>query len=217
MKKQILSLSMCSAIVLMSSASAQASTVNFYTTGTFGPGCTSIVTLVSSITCNAVGGSLTFNYHNSLAAPDTKILTDANPVAVQYGSFVTNGTANFGGITLTLNVFQTNPSVGSQGLVGPLTGAFAPGSGGLVWGPVNPTSWSIGAIDWTLTTESTIGGIRIDPPTAAGAPGPLSLIEGTVREPALAAVPEPSTFGLFVAGLSALTLAVRRRRDATRA
>ena len=91
--KQFLSFSMCSAIVLMTSANAQASTINFYTTGTFNSGCTSVVFFATSITCNTGAGALTFNFHNSAALPDTKILTDANPVAVEFGSFVTSGTA----------------------------------------------------------------------------------------------------------------------------
>lgn len=77
------------------------------------------------------------------------------------------------------------------------------------WGPIDPTTFSIGAVNYTIARDLLSGGVRIDPPGAGGAMGDPQTIRGFVTT-----VPEPSTYVLMAAGLAAVGLVSRRRRSA---
>jgi hypothetical protein len=207
--------------VLIASISAQASpiTVNYYTTGAF-TGCDAIGGGANFVTCTEGNTILQYNFNGSAGSQATANLTDAFPSAsVQYGSFQASGDAvgagdTFSGVLFTLSLFQTNPTVGTRALLGAVTGTVDAQSGGLLWGPVAPSSWDIGAIHWTIALDPTIASIRIDPPGLGGAAGLSVAIGGTARMDPSAAVPvpEPSTFALLGLGLAAVNRARRRRR-----
>jgi hypothetical protein len=206
-----------SAVVVMvvSSTSAQAApiTVTYSTTGAF-TGCDALGGGAGFMTCTEGNSILRYDFQ-----PLTNVdLTDAVPSAsVQYGDFQMFGDSagagdTFAGVTFTLSVVQTSPSAGSQNLVGAVTGTVDAQSGLLIWGPVAPTSWDIGLIDWTIAVGSSTGGILINPPGALGVGGEFSTIGGTASMVPTAA-PEPSTVVLMGLGLAAL--ARRRRRRPT--
>jgi len=208
-------------VMVVFSTSAQAgpvTTVNFRTTGVF-TGCASLggdgTTFAS---CTMGMATLRYNFNGTAGSPDSKVLTNGVPTAVQYGGFTMSDGAtlsNFNGTNFTLNLVQSSPSVGTQPVVGALSGTVQVQSGVLLWGPVSPTSWSIGQVNWTLNVDPVTQGIRIDPPGDGGTPGPTQTMLGSASLLSNAvpnAVPEPSTFALMAAGFAAVV--ARRRRSA---
>ncbi len=80
--------------------------------------------------------------------------------------------------------------------------------GGLVWGPISPSVFTIGAVNYTISRDLLTGGVRIDPPGLGGVAGDAQTIRGFVST-----VPEPSTYLLMASGLAVLGFWSRRRRS----
>jgi len=199
-------------VVSPTSGEAAPITVDFSTTGAFS-GCDALGSGAGFVTCTEGNAILRYNF----AAPGSALLTDALPSAsVQYGSFQMTGAtlSTFSGVTFTLTLLQTSPILGSQALVGAISGSVDAPNGLLIWGPVAPESWDIGSIHWTIALDENgpaTGGFLINPPGAGGATSPAQTIGGTASM-VPTAVPEPSTVALMGIGLAALSRISRRRR-----
>ena len=157
-------------------------TLTYTTTGVFA-GCDALGGGSGFTTCTEGNSILRYDFQPSIDV----LLTDAVPSAVAYGRFQTFGDSvmgviPFSGVTFVLNLSQTGPSVGSQNLVGSVTGTVDAQSGVVIWGPVAPTSWNINPIHWTIALDQNgpaTGGILINPSGVAGSGGFLTFIGGT--------------------------------------
>ena len=185
---------------------SHAQMITFATAGSFsGAGCTSVGGVaLTSAWCDVAGGSrLTYNYGTQ------QILNQFGNA--QFGSFQTSGlgASTFANVFFSLAVTQTFPTAGGSTITTGVVGTISAQQGGLVWGPIDPTTFSIGAVDYTIARDLLSGGVRIDPPGAGGVMGDPQTIRGFVTT-----VPEPSTYVLMAAGLAAVGLVSRRRRSA---
>ena len=195
--------------IALGSLPVAAQTVTYQTSGAFsGGGCT---------TLSCTFGGFTLTYQNSA------IVTAVAPVGnVDMGSFFlactgcsAATTASFpGGVTFTLTVNQTTPTVqsGNFGTTGPVTATgtimFNPASGALTWTP-NTTSLTLGDVTYQLVTDNT-GKIGIVLPTANAGENPnQTSIKANLS---VTTTPEPSTVALMATGMFGLIPVIRRRR-----
>jgi len=192
----------CLALLLCASVS-QAQSVQYSTTGIFGASGTNILTF-------GIGegnpSSITF-LGAALATVDA-------PTFASFGTFVTQSTLPAPKVpitptTFTLNIFQTIPSLGTDSLVGSLSGTLSTNSStGQVIFTAAQTEAQIGAVTYTIDAQTKLvapntGGLDLDPLTGS------TTLEGQI------VVPEPSTMlllGLSLAGVGGV--AVRRMRKA---
>ena len=181
-------------VAMANTASAQ---VTFSTTGQFSGGGCSGTTLV----CIIAGYTLSF-----AGVPSTTVATPTN---ISFGELKTVGTgdpANFSGVTFSVIVSQTSPSSGNQTVTGTISGQLTATSSGLFWLPA-PTSFTLGTNpnSATYTFQSPPQGYAIVPPNVNAG---VTSLQGTVTT-----APEPSTYALMAAGLAAMGLVARRRRQ----
>ncbi len=191
------------AAVVLTAGTADAQLIRFRTSGLFsGAGCSAIVNMATYVSCTATGG-VTLRYDFG----DEQILDGFGNA--QFGTFTTTGVgpSTFSNVLFALTVNQTSPTGGNRVVDAGINGTVAAIQGGLIWSPVTPTSFSIGAVDYTISTDALTNGVRIDPPGQGGAISSPQTIRGFVTT-----VPEPSTYALMVAGLAGIAVMARGRR-----
>lgn len=199
------SIAAVTAALVISAGSAEAQMINFNTAGAFsGAGCTAIggVALVSSW-CDAAGGiRVTYTFGAM------QVLNGFGNA--QFGTFSTSGTgpSTFANVLFALTVNQALPTVGTASTSASVTGTLSAIQGGLVWGPVDPSTFFIGTVNYTISRDQLTNGVRIDPPGVGGVSSDAQTIRGFVTT-----VPEPSTYLLMASGLAALGMMARRRRQ----
>jgi hypothetical protein len=202
------SIAAITAALVLSAGTADAQLIRFTTAGSFAgsPGCSATFLGASFTTCTVTGG-VTLRYD---FGAEQVLDTFGN---AQFGTFTTSGVgpSTFDDVLFTLTINQTSPTPGNASVDADVYGTVAAIQGGLIWGPVDPTTFSIGAVDYTISTDAMTNGIRIDPPGIGGAIGSPQTIRGFVSTP-VQVVPEPSTNALMVAGLAGIAVMARGRR-----
>lgn len=193
--------------VALSAGAADAQNINFSSLGLFsGSGCASTELTGTFASCTAVGG-IQLRYDFGL--PQV-LISQGN---AQFGTFTTSGAgpSTFADVLFALTIEQTSPTVGASMLSASVTGTVAMIADGLIWGPLDPTTFSIDQVDYTISTDALTDGVRIGAPGVGGVPSSPQSIRGFVTT---ASVPEPSTLALLLVGVAGLTLATHRRRGA---
>ncbi len=176
--------------VLLSAASAFSAPVTYTTSGYFGvfPGTTSVTS-----------GTSTLNFVSTTANVDT-------PVGNNFGIFdlsggIVGGPLNPFNTSFTLIFNQAPPNTGMAAVAGMVAGSVNFDSGILRYTP-SLSSVSIAGFTYTFDNPSYV--LQVP----AGTFGGLTTIQGTITG---SPIPEPSTFALLGAGISALALARRKR------
>lgn len=196
-------------LLALSAGTARAQEINFSSTGLFsGAGCASTQLTSTYATCTATGG-IQLRYNFGL---EQVLLSEGN---AQFGTFVTSGAgpSTFAGVLFALTIEQTAPTVGASTLGASVAGTVATTSGGLVWGPLDPTTFSIGNVNYTISTDALTDGVRIGAPGPSGVPSSPQSIRGFVTTTP-STVPEPGSLALLLVGMAGITVAASRRRAA---
>lgn len=202
-------LSTIAVAIALSVSTADAQNINFSSTGMFsGAGCAVRELTATYASCTDVGGiqlRYTFGLEQVLIGEGT----------AQFGTFATSGSgpSTFSNVLFALTIEQSSPTPGASMLSAAITGTVATTAGGLIWGPLDPTTFSIGNINYTISTDALTDGVRIGAPGESGVPSSPQSIRGFVTTTSVA-VPEPGTLALLLVGVAGVTLASRRRRTA---
>jgi hypothetical protein len=174
--------------------------LSFSTTGTFaGTGC---------VATSCTSGGFTLSFVDAASAPYLA------PTLLDLGQFSVGASGGtqpltaFTGVTFTLTINQTVPSVGSGAFSGSISGsvAYNPSTSSLVWTPTSSTL-NIGSASYSLVVDNS-GNINIQAPTTATGQNPnLTSVKANVN-----VTPEPATALLLAPGLAGMGLAAYRRR-----
>jgi hypothetical protein len=186
-------------LAFMSVTPALAEPVTYSTTGGF-----SASGGASSATFGGAGNTLTLSFAGVASTTVT-----ADPTTNGSAGTITASITGTGGTatgTFTLTIDQTDPSVGSGGLSGALSGTITSNSSS---GTLSFTSTALTLGDITYTLQQPPGGYDLVPPNTNGGMTSIQLqINAT-------AVPEPAFFGLTGLGFFGLAgIAYRRYRQA---
>ena len=78
----------------------------------------------------------------------------------QFGTFTTTGRgpSTFADVLFRLAVHQTSPTPGSNFVNANVFGTVSAIQGGLTWGPVSATTFSIGAVNYTISVDALTSG-----------------------------------------------------------
>jgi len=188
------------AMALPVASQAQA-TFNYYTTGQFGGACSGAEAVTVQCGPSTTGGVfLSFTGEPAVTAGNY-----FSPSNLVFGHFTPGGFGSQSvpaGVTFTLFVHQTDPSLGNAATTGSLTGTLtettAGGQSSLVWTP-DSYAFSIGQVNYSITPNV---------PVAIGFQGNTS-INGYGQS----TVPEPSSMALLGTGLIGLVPMIRRKRQ----
>jgi hypothetical protein len=200
------------AALFLMAASASASTINYYTTGTF----------VAAPGLNITNGGLTDNGSFGVAATITftpNTTTGAGtPTNVNLGDFqltcASCGTQTSGnGAFFRAFTFQLTVNDTTDGAVGYFLGTAAQGniysdasSLSIAWGSLITTSGSFGGTSFVIYTPTPI--VAQNSGTPAGDTTVQAYVTST------SSVPEPATLGLIGGGLLGLGVVLRRKKRA---
>lgn len=206
------SIAAIAAALALTASAAQAQNIMFSSTGAFnGGGCDVLSGDLNSTSCqiNAAASeeSITLKYTFGT------VQTLNNFGNANFGFFTTTGMgpATFNDVLFSLTVTQTSPSNGTESVSANINGEVSAIQGGLQWGPIDPSTFSIGDVNYSILVDAGSNSVSIDPPGLNGVTSSEQTIRGFVTTTTSATVPEPATFALMLAGMVGIALTARRR------